>query len=88
MFHALILYVRLSTEVGCRMGDGVALRTAGREGPPEAGDRAQGGSRELGLYPDFLGLRLGLEAKLRLSQEDEQLLGGGKRQEPHKMTLF
>lgn len=49
MFHALILGIRFSTEVVCVMGDGVALRSAGWEGLPEAGDRAQGGSRELGL---------------------------------------
>lgn len=37
MSCALVLCVGLSTEVGCGMGDGVALGSAGWEGPPEAG---------------------------------------------------
>lgn len=60
---------------------------AGRD-PQRLGDRAEGGTRELGLYPAFLSLRLGLEAKARFRQEDNQLLDGGEGQEPHETTLF
>ena len=51
-----------------------------------SGDRAEGGSRELGLYQAFLSLRLGL-TKPRFRQEDNQLLSG-EGQEPHETTLF
>lgn len=88
MSRAFISCVGLSMEVGCGMGDRAALGSAGWEGPPEAGDKAEGGSRELGLYTAFLCLRLGLETTPRFRQEDAQLLGDSKRQEPHKTTFF
>lgn len=50
--------------------------------------RAGRGSREPSLYLDFLSFRLGLDAKPRFRQGDTHLLGGSKRQEPHKTTLF
>lgn len=50
--------------------------------------RAGRGSRELSLYLDFLSFRLGLDAEPRFRQGDTRLLGGSKRQEPHKTTLF
>ena len=60
---------------------------AGRD-PERLGDRDKGGSRDLDLYPAFLSLTLGLEAKPRFRQEDYQLLGGGEGQEPHETSLF
>lgn len=40
MSCALIPCVRLSTEVGCGMGDGVALGSAGWKRPPKAGTQS------------------------------------------------